>query len=219
MHDNNNSTQVWHKFTTGYNSKLGGLRSGNWRKSTLTVNNWSRKVLPSGLSTNLKHLQVSQNVNKSQYEYIQTPPCGRKRMCVHVNNVNMTSRMRREKYGRHENSNTSENITLNSSLNARRFDHQIYLQTVDRLGFSVGELRTITLWTGETIAVQSHHDSASNFARLPWICAHPPTRSTLAYGLVRVTTECHKNESARLHTGPWLISQSSHIQNTTALDS
>ena len=100
--------------------------------------------------------------------------------------------MRREKYGRHENSNRSENITLNSSLNARRFGHQIYLQSVDRLGFSVGELRTITLWTGETIAVRSHHDSASNFARLLWICAHPPTRSTLAYGLVRVTTECHK---------------------------
>ena len=33
-------------------------------------------------------------------------------MCVHVNNVNMTSRMRREKYGRHENSNTSENSAL-----------------------------------------------------------------------------------------------------------
>ena len=104
----------------------------------LTVNNWSRKVLPSGLSTNLKHLQVSQNVNKTQYEYIHSSPCGRKCMCVHVNNVNMTSRMRGEKYGRHENSNTSENIALNSSLNARRFGHKIYLQTVDRLGFSKG---------------------------------------------------------------------------------
>ena len=69
-------------------------------------------MLPSGLSTNLKHLQVSQNVNKTQYEYIHSPPCGPKCMCVHVNNVNMTSRMRREKYGRHENSNTSENIAL-----------------------------------------------------------------------------------------------------------
>ena len=38
----------------------------------------------------------------------------------------------------HENSNTSENITINSSLNARGFGHQIYLQTVDCLGFSVG---------------------------------------------------------------------------------
>ena len=59
-------------------------------------------------------------------------------MCVHVNNVNMTSQMRPEKYGRHENSNTSENITLNISLIAQRFGHQIYLQTVDRLGFSEG---------------------------------------------------------------------------------
>ena len=119
-------------------------------------------------------------------------------MCVHVNNVNMTSQMRPEKYGRHENSNTSENITLNSSLNTRRFSHQIYSQTVHSLGFSVGELRTITLWPGETIAVRSHHDSASNFAHLPWICAHPPTRSTLAYGPVWATTECHKNERACL---------------------
>ena len=36
----------------------------------------------------------------------------RKCVCVHGNNVNMTSRMRPEKYGRHENSNTSENIAL-----------------------------------------------------------------------------------------------------------
>ena len=106
--------------------------------------------------------------------------------------------MRREKYGHYE-IQTQAKILHYSSLNVWRFGHQIYLQTVDCLGFSVGELRTITLWTGETIAVRSHHDSTSNFARLPWICAHPPTRSTLAYGPVRVTTQCHKNESARLH--------------------
>ena len=62
---------------------------------------------------------------------------------------------------------TQAKILHYSSLNVQRFGHQIYLQTVDRLGFSVGELRIITLWTGETIAVRSHHDSASNFARLP----------------------------------------------------
>ena len=160
-------------------------------------------MLPSGLSTNLKHLQVSQNVNKTQYEYIQAPPRGRTCVsvcvCVHVNNVTWhrgcvvkntdTTKIQ-----------TQAKILHYSSLNVRRFGHQIYLQTVDRLGFSVGELRT--LWTGETIAVRSHHDSASNVARLPWICAHPPNRSTLAYGPVRVTTECHKNESARLHTYP-----------------
>ena len=103
--------------------------------------------------------------------------------------------MRPEKYGRHENSNTSENITLSSSLNAQRFGHQIYLQTVDRLGFSEGGHNMITLWTDKHC------------------CPEP---SWLDVKFSRVSLESALSNPRDAH---WFTARSGWLPNVTEIDS
>ena len=99
-------------------------------------------------------------------------------VCVHVNNVNMTSQMRPEKYGRHENSNTSEN-TKRTALRSPNLLTDCGPSWVQRR---------------KNIVVRSSESSwlDTEFRAPPWICALQLTRSTLACGPVRVTTDCHR---------------------------